>query len=307
MDHCNLAAAFRHVACALVLVARPSTAPATSPSILSLTPVGSQSCIAVGIESGGELPLLGFEFLNNDGSTAFPYVVLMEGLPGEPPNLADAAMLLGQVSGESLAWGSATLEQAVVSSTGLIYAVFVLPAQSELSGKGEGGGPGIGIEPDEAGLEAPVVWLSSDGIQWLQHDPGMRLAFTPQYGSGKMEAVTLASLQGSVALDLFQLPAEANEETPVRATALLAPRPNPFNPRTEILYELAAPTRVHLRIYNLRGQLVRDLVDEPMPAGRHRALWQGNDSRGHAVASGTYIVTREAGGRSFRQKLTLLR
>ena len=294
-------------ACALALCAGATAANATAPSILSLTPVGSQSCIAVSIASSAEQPLLGFDFLNNDGSTAFPYVVLMEGMAGVPPDLADAALVLAQVSGGSLAWGTATLAQAVVSSTGLIYAVFVLPAQSELSGKGEGGGPGLGIGLAETGVEVPAVWLSSDGIDWLQHDPAMWLAFTPRYGSSKSAAVTLASLRAAAPGPLFPMHANSATGAPVRLTALLPTRPNPFNPRTEIRFDLAAANAVDLRIYNLRGQLVRRLLREALPAGQHRVLWEGEDERGRSVASGTYVLTLVAGGKSFRQKIALLR
>jgi len=53
------------------------------------------------------------------------------------------------------------------------------------------------------------------------------------------------------------------------------PYPNPFNPSTNVSFELAVPGPVRVRIYDSRGQLVRELVNDYMPAGRHEVLGTG--------------------------------
>ncbi len=83
--------------------------------------------------------------------------------------------------------------------------------------------------------------------------------------------------------------------------------PNPFNPATRIRYELPAGGRVRLLVYDLKGRLVRRLLDEERPAGRHEVTWDGRDDGGAGVASGTYLLTLRAGSHVARQKLTLLR
>ena len=67
--------------------------------------------------------------------------------------------------------------------------------------------------------------------------------------------------------------------------------PNPFNPATVINFSLKKPGRVSLKIFNLRGELVRTLVDEGKMAGTHAALWDGTDQQGKKVAAGSYIYS----------------
>jgi hypothetical protein len=73
----------------------------------------------------------------------------------------------------------------------------------------------------------------------------------------------------------FVLPtAVAADRPPVPAQTALGPAyPNPFNASTRIPYQLAAPSRVRLRLYDLAGQLVDELVDQWQPAGVRAITW----------------------------------
>jgi len=99
---------------------------------------------------------------------------------------------------------------------------------------------------------------------------------------------------------------EAVEDLP-RAFDLGDAYPNPFNPATRVRFELPEPARTRLLIYNLKGQLVRTLLDETRPAGRYEMLWNGRDDDGSVVASGTYLLRMSAGDYAARRKLTLLK
>jgi flagellar hook assembly protein FlgD len=83
--------------------------------------------------------------------------------------------------------------------------------------------------------------------------------------------------------------------------------PNPFNPRTQIAFDLPRPGQVHLAIYNLRGVRVRTLLNGAVPAGHHAVTWDGTDDAGAAVASGVYAVSIDAEPYHARQKLVLLK
>jgi hypothetical protein len=75
---------------------------------------------------------------------------------------------------------------------------------------------------------------------------------------------------------------------PPKPTTLYQNYPNPFNPSTNIAFYLASAGSVSLAIYDVRGGIVRTLVDEAKPAGRHTALWDGrNDGRPHRVCTTT--------------------
>ena len=73
--------------------------------------------------------------------------------------------------------------------------------------------------------------------------------------------------------------------------------PNPFNPQTNIPYDLAESGNVVLRIYNLLGQEVRTLVSERQPAGRYKVQWTGTDDRGLSVSSGIYFYQVSVAGK----------
>jgi hypothetical protein len=85
-------------------------------------------------------------------------------------------------------------------------------------------------------------------------------------------------------------------------------RPNPFNPRTEIYFDLPVAGKVELDIHDARGYLVRRLITHQVyGAGRHVMPWDGNDDQGQARPSGLYLARIRSGGFSSHAKLTLLR
>lgn len=78
--------------------------------------------------------------------------------------------------------------------------------------------------------------------------------------------------------------------------AIAANVPNPFNPATQVHYEVpAGGGDLSLRIYDLRGRLVCTLADGPQPAGRHTVTWDGRDGAGRALPSGVYFCRLQAG------------
>lgn len=82
--------------------------------------------------------------------------------------------------------------------------------------------------------------------------------------------------------------------------------PNPFNASTYLIYRIATPGAVRLKIYNALGQPVRTLVDQYQPAGFYQVPWDGRDQRGAAVAAGVYLTRLfHPGGGQTRQMLLL--
>lgn len=82
--------------------------------------------------------------------------------------------------------------------------------------------------------------------------------------------------------------------------------PNPFNPRTTISYAVPTAGPVRLGVYDLRGRLVRILVDQVLEPGDHVATWDGRDRRGQTAAGGTYVLGLDAAGRFTGQRVVLL-
>ncbi len=74
------------------------------------------------------------------------------------------------------------------------------------------------------------------------------------------------------------------------SSRLLSAAPNPFNPMTMIHFEVARAGRCELVVHDLRGRVVRTLVAGDLSVGRHEARWDGHDTAGRRVPSGTYMV-----------------
>lgn len=83
--------------------------------------------------------------------------------------------------------------------------------------------------------------------------------------------------------------------------------PNPANPNVTISFELPAATDVTLSIYDVRGALVRTLVDAPLTNGNHAISWDGTSDKGVRVSSGTYFYRLTAGSTQTKGKLMILK
>ena len=83
---------------------------------------------------------------------------------------------------------------------------------------------------------------------------------------------------------------------------------NRFKAQTVISFALPKTSFVKLEVYNTLGQRVRTLVDSPMKAGKHSAIWDGRDEQDNHLASGIYLYRLEVGGKFAQaRKMLLLR
>jgi len=78
--------------------------------------------------------------------------------------------------------------------------------------------------------------------------------------------------------------------------------PNPFNPETQIAFELAEAGLVRLTVYNVLGRQVASLVNGPMAAGNHTVIFSGE-----GLPSGLYLYRLEANGFTDQKKMLLLK
>ena len=90
-------------------------------------------------------------------------------------------------------------------------------------------------------------------------------------------------------------------------TQVLGNMPNPFNPRTTVMFELAHEGMAEMAIYNVRGQKVRSFGMNVLPAGRHEIVWDGRDSSGRGASSGVYFFRLKTDGESHVGKMMLVR
>lgn len=91
-------------------------------------------------------------------------------------------------------------------------------------------------------------------------------------------------------------------EDGVSAVVNLGSYPNPFNPETTISYEVPQEEMVSLAVYNMKGQLVEQLVNGVQPAGHHQLVWNALDQ-----ASGVYLVKYSSSSIEESRKLLYLK
>ena len=82
--------------------------------------------------------------------------------------------------------------------------------------------------------------------------------------------------------------------------------PNPFTDLAVIRYTLPQTANVELKIYNLRGQLVRVLDSGIKTAGEQILAWEGCDDRAQPLASGVYLLRLSVSGKPARQMKAVL-
>jgi hypothetical protein len=82
----------------------------------------------------------------------------------------------------------------------------------------------------------------------------------------------------------------------------LGTSPNPFNPSTEIRFQLERAAQVRLAIHTLDGGLVAVLEEGRLPAGGHTSIW-----RAAGQPSGAYLVSLDVDGKRETQKCLLVK
>ncbi len=115
------------------------------------------------------------------------------------------------------------------------------------------------------------------------------------FGIGELSDTTTYTLTvGSNAID--------NKESLVTEYSLKQNYPNPFNPETSIEFSLPKKGRVTITIFDLRGNLIRTLVNDSYPAGNHNIVFDAAD-----LATGVYIYQMQSGRKLFTKKMMLLK
>ena len=74
--------------------------------------------------------------------------------------------------------------------------------------------------------------------------------------------------------------------------------PNPFNPETTISFSVPENSKTKVSIFNIKGQKVKDLLNENLEKGNHSVVWHSKDNSGKSVASGVYFYQLEVNGKT---------
>ena len=99
---------------------------------------------------------------------------------------------------------------------------------------------------------------------------------------------------------------EIKRETP-GSFVLYQNYPNPFNPTTTIKFSINKPCQVSLKIYNIMGQEIVELIDENLMPGFHSVQWHGKNKDGQLVSSGLYFAKLTSNKKTKLIKMLLIR
>lgn len=83
--------------------------------------------------------------------------------------------------------------------------------------------------------------------------------------------------------------------------------PNPFNPNTNISFTLTAKAEANVLIYNIKGQIVREMGRKPYNVGINTIKWDGRDSANNPVSSGIYFIRINTESESHTHKMLMLK
>ncbi len=90
-------------------------------------------------------------------------------------------------------------------------------------------------------------------------------------------------------------------------TELTGNYPNPFNPTTTISFSIEEAGHVSINIYNMKGQLVKTLVNEYLDSAYHNVSWNGKDNSSKTVSSGIYFYKMRSSNYTATKKMILMK
>jgi len=144
-----------------------------------------------------------------------------------------------------------------------------------------------------------IVFAGAEAVS----GPGELLRVYPGVGPDKASLARVQLNDGSIQAQYRDLEASA---APL-AYALHANAPNPFNPATQIRFDLPLSGPVELRVYDMLGQQVRTLISSSLAGGSHQVEWDGRNASGAQVSSGVYFYRLQAGEFVQMRRMMLLK
>ncbi len=219
-------------------------------------------------------------------------------LPTPPiPKTATRVWILAEnVTGLENAWTEVEFSEPVASLNGslfviLQYPAFYTPPENGLS-------MGIGYREFDG---ENSYFLSRDGDRWFCLSSNYDFLLTPVYVAREGNVVAL-SAPGSG--EIVGIETEA-EDLPAKTS--VQAYPNPFNPEITLKLRLKESATVEMKIYDLKGRVVKHLHSGNLPAGTSNFRWSGRDDGGRKLSSGVYWAKAQIGDLAFTERLVMIK
>jgi hypothetical protein len=166
--------------------------------------------------------------------------------------------------------------------------------------------PGFGA-PIYVGSQGGGIFKSTNnGTSWVQDVAGLL-----NYNINVLESCSTAVYAGTPS-GIYKTKSSITITTSNSQDISLKPINNLINPgKSEIcsiLWSIAVDTGVSLKIFNLKGELIKTVIDgETKTAGSYQNVWDGKDSNGTVVSSGIYFAYLKAGGKNIWKKIAVVK
>ncbi|MCK5051739.1 MAG: T9SS type A sorting domain-containing protein, partial [Candidatus Cloacimonetes bacterium] len=148
----------------------------------------------------------------------------------------------------------------------------------------------------------PVATVGADVFEFTYSD----LVFGQDYIAG-VSAVYDDPGESIIIEVPFNSQVVGGDDIIIAATKLNGNYPNPFNPVTTIAYSIRETGKVTLQVYNIKGQLVKTLVNDVRETGNYTVTWNSRDNSNKTVASGVYFYKMKAQNYNNTKKMILMK
>ncbi len=174
-----------------------------------------------------------------------------------------------------------------------------------------------GGTPDEKIITLPANGEFDDETKQMLEDMGLNLQMLQGNFDGDGEHGIMVHKVIEIKIDSSADGTDANSNDPNASAKIVSELPegfelsqnypNPFNPTTTINFSIPTSQHVSLEIINVRGQVVKTLVDQQLSAGSHSYEWDATNAGGSKVASGVYLYKLATAEDVAVKKMTLLK
>ncbi len=171
-----------------------------------------------------------------------------------------------------------------------------------------------GVALDDIQIKATPLWISSSSSGTIQHEEIETFEFsvsTQELSYGEYNANIIVEDVYQSLFDTLEVTLTLNlsldEDLIPHEFILYNNYPNPFNPSTDIKFSLPNTERVQLIVYDLLGNLVKEMVNEKLSPGEYKYKWSGVNQSGSLVSAGMYLYRIQAGEHRATKKMVLLK
>jgi photosystem II stability/assembly factor-like uncharacterized protein len=160
------------------------------------------------------------------------------------------------------------------------------------------------------GNDVGVYYSTNTGANWEPLGTGMPIVSVYDMKIHPTENYLVAGTHGRsmYKIDLDAVTGVENSNAPIPEDFVLFNNyPNPFNPSTNIKFNVGSAGNVNLKIYDILGAEVTTLINSYLEKGEYTIGWYGKDNYGNEVVSGTYIYSLETEGKRLAKKMIMLK